>query len=51
MYNNREKWSNRTSHKQFLTKMKKLSHSNLINKVNRQTIEAFLEKDIWKIGV
>jgi len=27
-----------------------LSHSNLINKANRQTIEAFLEKNIWKIG-
>ncbi len=29
----------------------KLSHSNLINKANRQTIEAFLEKGLWKIGV
>jgi len=29
----------------------KLSHSNLINKATRQTIEAFLEKNIWKIGV
>jgi len=29
----------------------KLSHSNLINKATRQTIEAFLEKEIWKIGV
>lgn len=28
----------------------KLSHSNLINKAGRQTIEAFLEKGIWKIG-
>jgi len=28
-----------------------LSHSNLLNKANRQTIEAFLEKGIWKIGV
>ncbi len=27
------------------------SHSNLINKANRQTIEAFLEKGKWKIGV
>ncbi|MFA4975317.1 MAG: Fic family protein [Candidatus Paceibacterota bacterium] len=27
------------------------SHSNLINKAKRQTIEAFLEKDVWKIGV
>ena len=32
-------------------KMQKISHSNLINKAHRQTIEAFLEKDIWKIGV
>jgi len=31
-------------------KKHKLSHSNLINKANRQTIEAFLEKNIWKIG-
>lgn len=31
-------------------KKNKLSHSNLINKANRQTIEAFLEKGIWKIG-
>ena len=31
-------------------KNNKLSHSNLINKANRQTIEAFLEKGIWKIG-
>lgn len=29
----------------------KLSHSNLINKAHRQTIEAFLEKGVWKIGV
>lgn len=29
----------------------KLSHSNLINKASRQTIEAFLEKGVWKIGV
>lgn len=27
-----------------------VSHSNLINKAHRQTIEAFLEKSIWKIG-
>ena len=27
------------------------SHSNLINKANRQTIPAFLEKGEWKIGV
>ena len=30
---------------------KKLSHSNLINKATRQTIEAFLEKEVWKIGM
>ncbi len=29
----------------------KISHSNLINKANRQTVEAFLEKNVWKIGV
>jgi Fic family protein len=32
-------------------KKNKISHSNLINKANRQTIEAFLEKGVWKIGV
>ena len=32
-------------------KQNKLSHSNLINKASRQTIEAFLEKNVWKIGV
>jgi len=32
-------------------KENKISHSNLINKANRQTIEAFLEKNVWKIGV
>ena len=32
-------------------KSHKLSHSNLINKATRQTIEAFLEKGVWKIGV
>ncbi len=31
-------------------KGKGLSHSNLINKAGRQTIEAFLEKGLWKIG-
>ncbi|HBB44235.1 MAG: hypothetical protein UW27_C0004G0062 [Parcubacteria group bacterium GW2011_GWA1_44_13] len=31
-------------------KNNKLSHSNLINKATRQTIEAFLEKGIWKIA-
>lgn len=29
----------------------KLSHSNLLNKAGRQTIDAFLEKGVWKIGV
>ena len=32
-------------------KRKKVSHSNLINKANRQTIEAFSEKGVWKIGI
>ncbi len=32
-------------------KRNKVSHSNLINKANRQTIEAFLERGVWKIGV
>jgi len=32
-------------------KVNKISHSNLINKATRQTIEAFLEKGVWKIGV
>jgi|SRR3989344_677906 len=32
-------------------KSHELAHSGLINKANRQTIEAFLEKGIWKIGV
>lgn len=32
-------------------KKKTLSHSNLLNKASRQTIEAFLEKGVWKIGV
>ena len=29
----------------------KLAHPNVINKAHRQTIEAFLEKGIWKIGI
>lgn len=29
----------------------KLSHVNLLNKAGRQTIDAFLEKGVWKIGV
>lgn len=32
------------------SKINKLSHSNLLNKAKRQTIEAFLEKGVWKIG-
>ncbi|MBE8190389.1 MAG: Fic family protein [Candidatus Thioglobus sp.] len=32
-------------------KMEKISYSNLLNKANRQTIEAFLEKNVWKIGI
>ncbi|MCD4744034.1 MAG: hypothetical protein K8R67_16350, partial [Desulfobacteraceae bacterium] len=32
-------------------KKNRLSHSNLLNKANRQTIEAFLEKGVWKIGI
>ncbi len=32
-------------------KQNKLSSSNLINKANRQTIPAFLEKGVWKIAV
>ncbi|HAI73826.1 MAG TPA: cell filamentation protein Fic [Candidatus Moranbacteria bacterium] len=32
-------------------KNNKLSHSNLINKASRQTVEAFLEKGVWKIGI
>jgi Fic family protein len=32
-------------------KKKRLSHSNLLNKANRQTIEAFMEKGVWKIGI
>lgn len=31
-------------------KKNRLSHSNLLNKANRQTIEAFFEKGIWKIA-
>jgi hypothetical protein len=27
-----------------------LRHPNLINKAKRQTIEAFLEHGVWKIG-
>jgi len=33
------------------SKISKISHSNLLNKAGRQSIEAFLEKGVWKIGV
>jgi len=33
------------------SEISKTSYSNLINKASRQTIEAFLEKGIWKIGI
>lgn len=36
---------------EFAKRKKSTSHSNLLNKANRQTIEAFFEKDVWKIGV
>lgn len=32
------------------TKTANTSHSNLINKAKRQTIEAFMEKGVWMIG-
>lgn len=32
-------------------KSQKISHSNLINKATRQTLEAFQEKGVWKIGI
>lgn len=32
-------------------KQENISHSNLLNKAKRQTIEAFLEKGKWKIGI
>ncbi len=32
-------------------KRKKLSHSNLLNKANRQTIDAFWDRGKWKIGM
>jgi Fic family protein len=31
-------------------KKENMSHSNLLNKAKRQTIEAFFEKGVWKIG-
>jgi len=33
------------------SKQNSISHTNLINKAKRQTIEAFLEKGVWKIVV
>lgn len=33
------------------TKQGRLSHSNALNKAKRQTIEAFIEKGDWKIGI
>ena len=33
------------------SKRNRLVHANLINKAKRQTIEAFLEHGVWKIGV
>jgi len=39
-----------TTLKEF-AKQNKISQSNAINKACRQTIEAFLEKGVWKIGV
>ena len=33
------------------SKRNKLAHANLINKAKRQTIEAFLENGVWKIGI
>jgi Fic family protein len=32
-------------------KSQRISHPNLINKAHRQTIEAFIEKGMWKIGM
>jgi Fic family protein len=32
-------------------KSSKDSHSNLLNKANRQTIEAFWERGVWRIGI
>ena len=31
-------------------KEQEVSHSNLLNKASRQTIEAFWERGVWKIG-
>ena len=32
-------------------KKSRLSHPNLLNKAKRQTVEAFMEKGVWKIGM
>lgn len=32
-------------------KLNKISHSNMLNKAKRQTVPAFTEKGVWKIGV
>lgn len=32
-------------------KRERISHSNLLNKAKRQTIEAFWERGKWKIGI
>ncbi|MEK7498788.1 MAG: Fic family protein, partial [Patescibacteria group bacterium] len=32
-------------------KQGRLSHSNALNKAKRQTVEAFIEKGDWKIGI
>ncbi len=32
-------------------KQSEFSHQNLLNKAKRQTIEAFIERGVWKIGV
>ncbi|MFH1112101.1 MAG: hypothetical protein V1712_03495 [Patescibacteria group bacterium] len=54
--NSYHKWLAYLEDKKIITlvdyaKNNKFSHSNLINKATRQTIEAFLEKNVWKIGI
>jgi Fic family protein len=36
---------------QEFAKLQKTTHSNILNKAKRQTIEAFMEKGEWRIGV
>lgn len=43
-------WKKIISLKEY-AKQEKTSHSNVINKAKRQTIEAFIEKWVWKIWV